>query len=137
MDSPCGNSPISREDDSPPLSLLELLGDGGGGLLDGEDGELLELDELLLEELEDGGDELGGAELGVPGIDGGCCLDWLLGQAVRIRQVKTSPVSLASVGSDMPLLLLYDFIGSENLLRNNWFSTDEAGPEFRLAQFSH
>jgi len=142
VDSPCGNSPISPG-------------------VDGVEGGLLALGGLLLEESEDEGGEpggVGGAELGLDGgaelgldggaelgldggaelgLDGGCGGVWMLTQALRIRQAQASPASLASVWCEMPLMLLYDFIGSNNLIRDNRFSTREAGPKFRFAQFPH
>lgn len=102
------------------LSLDELLS-LGGLLLGGEGGAEL------------GGD--GGAELGGVGICGGC--GGLLGQALRNRLAQTSPAILSNVRCDMPLILLKDFIGSDNLLRNNRLSICEAGPECRFAQFPH
>ncbi len=117
------------------------------------EGGLLALGGLLPEELgEEGGepDGVGGVELGLDGgaelgldggaelgLDGGCGgVGWVT-QALRIRQAQASPASLANVRCDMPLVLLYDFIGSNNLIRDNRFSTREAGPKFRFAQFSH
>jgi hypothetical protein len=100
--------------------------------LDGVEAGLLALGELLPEEPEDGGVELGsvgGAELGVAG---GCGVVGLLAQPLRIRQAQANPASLASVRCDMPLVLLYDVICSDNLLRDNRFSTCETGPEFRF-----
>ncbi len=131
VDSPCGNSPISPG-------------------VDGAEGGLLALGGLLLEESEDEGGEpggVGGAELGLDGgaelgldggaelgLDGGCGGVCMLTQALRIRQAQASPTS---VGCEMPLVLLYDFIGSNNLIRDNRFSTREAGPKCRFAQFPH
>ncbi len=118
--------------------------------VDGAEGGLLALDGLLPEEPGGGGgDELrldGGEELGLEGgeelgLDGGEALGleggvggvgWLT-QAFRIRQAQASPASLAKVRSDLPLVLLYDFIGSNYLIRYDRFSTREAGPKFRFA----
>ncbi|MCH7507187.1 MAG: hypothetical protein IID60_07795, partial [Proteobacteria bacterium] len=139
VDSPCGNSPISPGVDGVEGGLLALGGllleesEDEGGEPGGVGGAELGLDggaELGL----DGGAELGldgGAELGLDGGCGGVCM---LTQALRIRQAQASP---ASVGCEMPLVLLYDFIGSNNLIRDNRFSTREAGPKCRFAQFPH
>ncbi len=143
VDSPCGNSPISPGVDGAEGGLLALdgllpeePGGGGGDELGLDGGEELGLDggeELGL----DGGEELGldgGEALGLEGGVGG--VGWVT-QAFRIRQVQASPASLASVRCDMPLVLLYDFIGSNYLICDDRFSTREAGPKFRFAQFPH
>jgi len=90
---------------------------------------LLVLGELLPEEPEDGGAELGGVGGVELGVAGGCGGVGLLAQPLRIRQAQTSTASLVNVRCDMPLMLLYDVIGSYHLLRDNWFSTCKAGPE--------
>ncbi len=136
VDSPCGNSPISPGVDGAEGGLLALdgllpeePGGGGGDELGLDGGEELGLD---------GGEELGldgGEALGLEGGVGG--VGWLTQAFRRIRPAQASPASLASVECEMPLVLLYDFIGSNNLIRDNRFSTREAGPKFRFAQFPH
>ncbi|MEE8339587.1 MAG: hypothetical protein V3R56_05540 [Xanthomonadales bacterium] len=82
--------------------------------LDGVEAGLLALGELLPEEPEDEGAELGGvgsAELGVAGV---CGVDGLLTQPLRIKQAQAS---ITSVRGHISLILLYDNIGFDYLLR--------------------
>ncbi len=82
--------------------------------LDDVEAGLLALGELLPEEPEDEGAELGGVGSAELGVAGGCGVVGLVTQPLRIKQAQAS---IASVRGHMSLILLHDNIGFDYLLR--------------------